>query len=435
MKKPKPPICTGCTLLCDDVDFVVDQTGITSDIDCPVAQSFLKSANQFLFTASKISASKISAPKISAPKTSASKTVPKTSSDFETLSKTLSDRLQSAGAPLIVGLNHLTTEAQQLAWRIADVTGATIDTTLSKANRSSIYALQRLGKVTASLGEIANRSDLVVFWFCDPMTTHPRLIERLTQTKNAVKKRIVVVGDSNSATAKVANDVCAVTGADAADLIRDVRRAIGQKEGATDSTSEAAKKLARLLTGSNYGSWIYGHTDVAAEQDDVTGASQTLVRELNDHTRFVSLGLRSDQNAASGENVMAALSGFPVAVDLSLSIPQYNGPEHAAETVLENGECDFVLLFAGWGTSGEIDKLSPAAKACLAKIPKALISSDPSLGLGAELLVPIDRPGVSDSGEFCRVDDVSMAARGMVSGNLGSATEFLRLVFQRLSNH
>ena len=397
--------------MCDDVDFAVDKTGITSNIDCRVAQSFLKSANQFLANGSK------------------------TPSDFEALSKSLSDRLQSAGAPLIVGLNHLTTEAQQLAWRIADVTGATIDTTLSKANRASIYALQRLGKVTASLGEIANRSDLVVFWFCDPMKTHPRLIERLTQTKSAVKKRIVVVGDSNSETAKVADDVFAVTDADAADLIRDVRRAIRQEGGAIDSTSKEAQELLRLLTGSKYGSWIYGHTAVAAEQDDVTVASQTLIRELNDHTRFVSLGLRSDQNGASGENVMAALSGFPVAVNLSMSIPQYNGPEYAAETVLENGECDFILLFAGWGTSGEIDKLSPAAQACFAKSPKALISSDPSLELDAQLLVHVDRPGVSDSGEFCRVDDVSMAASGMVSENLGSATEFLSLVFQRLSTN
>lgn len=398
-------------MLCDDVDFVVDGTSITSDVDCDVAKSFLNSANQFLSSC------------------------PKNSSDFETLSKSLSDRLQSADAPLIVGLNHLTTEAQQLAWKIADVTGATIDTTLSKANRASIYALQRLGKVTASLGEIANRSDLIVFWFCDPVTTHPRLIQRLTQTKGATQKRIVVVGNKNSATAKVADDVFSVTDADAADFIRDVRRAIGDKEGSTDSTSKQAHQLSRLLTGSNYGSWIYGHTDVAAEQDDVTLASQTLVRELNDHTRFVSLALRADQNGASGENVLAALSGFPAAVNLSMSIPQYNGPEYAAETVLENGECDFVLLFAGQGTSGEIDKLSPAAKACLAKAPKALISSAGLSGLDAELLVHVDRPGVSDSGEFCRVDDVSMAASGMVSGSLGSAAEFLRLVFQRLCSN
>ena len=408
MKKNKPPICTGCTLLCDDVDFQVNGATIASDVNCAVAQTFIKNSNRYLSANITASAS------------------------HDALAGAISDRLQSADAPLIVGLNHLTTEAQQLAWRIADVAGATIDTTLSKADRSSIYSLQRLGKVTASLGEIANRSDLVVFWFCDPVTTHPRLIERLRKTKAAVKKRIVVVGDSSSATAKVADDVFAVSKSDAADLIRSVRLAIGNKEDSADSTSDEAQRLARMMTGSNYGSWIYGHTNLAAEQDDVTIASQTLVRELNDHTRFVSLALRSDQNGASAENVLAALSGFPSAVDLSMSIPQYNGPEHAAETVLENGACDFVLLFAGRGTSGEIDKLSPAAQASLAKTPKALISSAVPFGLDTELVVQVDRPGVSDSGEFCRIDDVSMAAGGIIAGDLGSAADFLRLVFERL---
>ena len=411
MKKTKPPICTGCTLLCDDVDFVVEETGITSKVDCRVAQSFLKSANQFLFGASK------------------------NSSDFKTLSKSLSDRLQSANAPLIVGLNHLTTEAQQLAWRIADVSGATIDTTLSKSNRASIYALQRVGKVTASLGEITRRSDLVVFFFCDPVKTHPRLIQRLTQARGAAKKRIVVVGDSRSATAPLADGVIPVANSEAADFIRDVRRAIGKKEESTDLISKEVQQFAGLLTGSNYGSWIYGHTDVAAEQDVITVASQTLIRSLNDHTRFVSLSLRADQNAASGENVLAALSGFPTAVNLAMSIPQYNGPEYAAETVLENGECDFVLLFAGQGTASEIEGLSPTAKAHLTKTPKALISSEILPEIDAEIRLHVDVPGVSDSGEFCRVDNVSMDARAVVAGDLGSARDLLEMVFEHVCSN
>jgi formylmethanofuran dehydrogenase subunit B len=409
MKNTKRLLCTGCTLLCDDVKFDVSGTTISSEVDCVVAQAFIENSNRYLAAGFK------------------------TSDNHRADAKAIVDRLQSADAPLIVGLNHLTTEAQQWAWRVADVAGATIDTTLSKANRASIYALQRQGKVTASLGEIANRSDLIVFWFCDPVKTHPRLIERLTRPPAAIQKRILVVGDGNSATAKVADDVIALPESDAADFIRDVRLAIGNQEDAPCTASDEALKLARILTSSNYGSWIYGHTDIVAEQDDVTIASQALVRQLNDHTRFIGLSLRADQNAASGENVLASSSGFPAAVDLSMSIPQYNGPEHAAETVLENGECDFVLLFAGWGTSGEIDKLSPVAKSVLAKTPKAVISSEVPLEMEAEMSVQVDRAGVSDRGEFCRIDDVSLAGGRIVAGNLGSASDLLRLIFAELS--
>ena len=401
MKTMKQSICTGCTLLCDDVTFEIDGADISSKVDCSVAQSWIADANQFLAAA------------------------PEATSDRHAIAKSISQKLKSADVPLIVGLNHLTTEAQQLAWRIADTVGATIDTTLSKSDRASIYSLQRQGKITATLGEIANRSDLIVFWFCDPMTTHPRLIGRLSQSRSPCKKRIVVIGDPNSATAAVADDVFAIGREEASDLVREIRIAISPKHDSATSLSENAKQLATLLTKCEYGSWICGHTDLPAELDDVTLDSQALVRELNDHTRFISLNLRSDQNAASGENVLAAFSGAPVAVSLAMGYPQYNGAEHAAETILANGETDFVLLFAGLGTSAEINSLSLQAKAFLSKVPKAIVTSAEKLDLASEFTVEVDRPGVSDSGEFCRIDDVSLGVSGLVKGTRGSALDFL----------
>ena len=320
MTTMKQSICTGCTLLCDDVTFSINEKEISSDVDCSVAQSWLKDANQFLAA------------------------TPVISDDRQATAKTISGKLKSANAPLIVGLNHLTTEAQQMAWRIADTVGATIDVTLSKSNRASIYSMQRQGKITATLGEIANRSDLIVFWFCDPITTHPRLIQRLTQSPSACKKRIVFVGNPNTATTSLADDVFAIGQKEASGLVREIRIAISPKHDSAKSLSENAKLIAALLTNCEYGSWICGHTDLPAELDDVTLDSQALVRELNDHTRFVGLDLRADQNAASGENVLAAFSGAPVAISLTMGIPQYNGAEHAAETILANGETDFVLL-------------------------------------------------------------------------------------------
>ena len=35
-----------------------------------------------------------------------------------------------------------------------------------------------MGEVTSSLGEVANRGDLIIFWGVDPVTTHPRHFER-----------------------------------------------------------------------------------------------------------------------------------------------------------------------------------------------------------------------------------------------------------------
>ncbi len=39
-------------------------------------------------------------------------------------------------------------------------------------------ALQRVGEVTCTLGEIKNRADLIVVWRADPLESHPRLFSR-----------------------------------------------------------------------------------------------------------------------------------------------------------------------------------------------------------------------------------------------------------------
>ena len=40
-------------------------------------------------------------------------------------------------------------------------------------------AVQSVGESTATLGEIKNRSDLVIYWGSDPLVSHPRHLERL----------------------------------------------------------------------------------------------------------------------------------------------------------------------------------------------------------------------------------------------------------------
>ena len=39
-------------------------------------------------------------------------------------------------------------------------------------------ALQSVGEVTCTLGEIKNRADLIVVWRADPLESHPRLFSR-----------------------------------------------------------------------------------------------------------------------------------------------------------------------------------------------------------------------------------------------------------------
>ncbi len=86
--------------------------------------------------------------------------------------------LASAKYPLVWGLAHATCEAQQLAVGIADWIGGNVDTTTSILHGPSGVSFQGVGEVTWSLGEVANRGDLMIFWGTDPATSHPRHLSR-----------------------------------------------------------------------------------------------------------------------------------------------------------------------------------------------------------------------------------------------------------------
>ena len=57
---------------------------------------------------------------------------------------------------------------------IVDWINGTIDTTTSVCHGPSGMAFQGVGEVTCSLGEVANRGDLIMFWGSNPAESHPR---------------------------------------------------------------------------------------------------------------------------------------------------------------------------------------------------------------------------------------------------------------------
>jgi formylmethanofuran dehydrogenase subunit B len=82
--------------------------------------------------------------------------------------------LTEAKYPIIYGLSDTTSEAQRVAVGIGDSIGGTVDTTTSVCHGPSGMAFQGVGEVTCTLGEIANRGDLIIFWGGNPAESHPR---------------------------------------------------------------------------------------------------------------------------------------------------------------------------------------------------------------------------------------------------------------------
>lgn len=358
--------------------------------------------------------------------------------------------LAGAKAPLICGLNQLSTQAQQAAWKIADCVGATIDTTLSNDGRSNMFALQQSGKVSATLGEIASRSDVIVFWFCDPVTTHPRLLERLAKPTGHPKRRVIVVDEQETSTAKQADRFFQIQKTAAPALLAVLRANLlgadvdaSRVESSTGLSGFQVSDLLTMLTSASYGSLLYDQSNPDSVFDLESDSLSRLVRSLNDTTRFVALKLRHDANAQSGENVLAWSSGFSFAVNHALGFPRSNWLEHSAETVLVRGECDAVLWVGGKEAQAEIAGLPQAAQDTLQSVPVIFLSSGLSTDArggdegDVQLIQPhvefeIGLPGLSGSGEFVRLDDVSLPVKTAGNAMEPSALSILEQVRVRL---
>ena len=87
--------------------------------------------------------------------------------------------LRGARRPLVRGFDGATVEDARAAVALADRLGALVTTGAVAGAWPGAPAVPLRGASTATLGEIRDRSRLVVIWREDPETTHPRLLERL----------------------------------------------------------------------------------------------------------------------------------------------------------------------------------------------------------------------------------------------------------------
>lgn len=407
----KNAVCPGCTLLCDDVTFLVNGQRIESDNQCDMAQQWIGWAN-----------SKINAPHQSA-------------DEVRAAIRHLVSALKQSKMPVISGLANLPLQSQQVAWKIADATGAALGNTIEHRSQGSLYALQRQGKVTASLGEVANRGDLLIFWFCDPAQTHPRLLEKLKAGEN---KTVVVIDSTKTRSSQLADQFIQVKQDNAIEFLSNARRLLTNKDSDTASIAAGeggnqAVQLVDLVTKCAYGCLIYGDRPTTTADDPETLGHQKWVRQLSDHTRMVSIGLRTDGNGRSGENVMSAFSGYPVAVSQAKGIPEYCGDIWSTSRLLERGQCDFLLLFAGRSLETELASLGTCAREHLATLPKVVIFSGPrpeSPLLKNARMLQVAIPGASSSGDFCRLDDVLLPLAALRESKLPTDEAILCRVFE-----
>ena len=144
-------VCSGCGLLCDDL------TG-TTNTGCIAADRWFASGTGRPVT-----------------------TIDRQPATIDEAVNAAAHRLTSARRVLVTGLTSLPLEAIRLACQIAERLTAAVDAGTADTSLLTGPTITRVGEVTAAFEELRDRADLVIFWDCDPATSHPRFIERFVQ--------------------------------------------------------------------------------------------------------------------------------------------------------------------------------------------------------------------------------------------------------------
>src|SRR5512136_24408 len=186
-------VCTGCSLLCDDIELTFKEGKISQSKNlCRKGQGDFQS----LYT-ERIS------PRIDGQNVSLDQAI-----------KKASEILKQAKHPLLYGWSTSALDAQSTGIDLAKKLGAVIS---SCASRFQELVLERIfsGKfTTCSLDDVRNFADASVFWGSDPSNSHPRLLSRFAYYPRGSKRQksyeeersCLVVDVRKSATTKLCSN-------------------------------------------------------------------------------------------------------------------------------------------------------------------------------------------------------------------------------------
>lgn len=386
-------VCPACSCLCDDIEMGRDPSGE------PVFKHVCGKGRSFFTAASGDSPA-----------------VYYVGSDSVTMAvavQAAADLLKQAQMPLVTGLSGVGMECQQVALQLARRISGVVDID-GNPDRSRQFAFQRTGGVTATLGEVRNRADRILFWCFDPTESHPRLLERCS----VESKKIIVVGPTDWTSGRAdhfveldpgfSNHAIATCHAVGCNLALDPGVVV-------ETTGVPLSQWNELIE-------VLGQQDSVACFVGESGQSGSSLQtfydrmaqwagQMNSKIRFFCLFPHQLANRLAAEDVLAMNTGFPSAVNLSRQQPEFSFLEYATQTLLERQETDAIMLLSSAG----LDQLNQAARGQLNQIPKILLLNWREFESLGELElnegdVRVGMPTIAQ-GDWARMDNVLLPVR------------------------
>jgi formylmethanofuran dehydrogenase subunit B len=337
----------------------------------------------------------------------------------EAIAEASSVLVGAAGRCLVYLAPDLSSQAQRMALGIADLLHATVDSATSETAAIGLLAAQRRGRAGATLGEIRNRADVLLFWAVDPAQRYPRFLQRYaldpvgTHIPTGRAGRFVIAVSVGAEKALGGADLSFELEPDEEIAALSLMRASVQGRSISATTSPRltqAVEIAARLARARYAVVVHDAEPTAERRDPLrVEALIALTQALNQPTRAALSSLRAGGNRLGAESVLTWQTGYPFAVDYSRGFPRYTPGERGLERL------------AGRGFTAALVVGSPAledrAPSALSEVNSVAIGPRASqAGFKPRVAIDTGVAGIHEGGLAYRMDEVPLSLRPPLSG-------------------
>jgi formylmethanofuran dehydrogenase subunit B len=400
-------VCTGCSLLCDDIELVLKAGAISQAKNlCRKGYAHFQS----LFT-------ERTSPQVDGQKASMDEALGRAA-----------EILRESKRPLLYGWSSSSSEAQKEGIDLAKKLGATLDDTSSFCEGLLLERVLNGRLPTCTLDDVRNFADLSLFWGSDPSNSHPRLLSRFAYYPRGEKRQksyeeertCVVVDVRKSATAHLCQQLIRLSPGGDAEFISAVAAVLDGKIPRSGDKKRMIE-LGTLLRKTEFGA-IFPGAGLVYSLKEKMGLLQGLLEQLNKIAPFKVIPMVGHYNGRGFNQLLLEETGFINRVSF-----QDGQARHAPEySIMEAARsCDAALVIG----SDPLSSLPFGVARALASVP--LIAVDPRRSLttdAAKVVLPSAMYGLEAAGTALRMDGIKIEFQPIVASNLMPDQEILKRI-------
>ncbi|MGH2895011.1 MAG: hypothetical protein ACRDPM_17340, partial [Solirubrobacteraceae bacterium] len=315
-----PVTCAGCGLLCDDVILDLSGEAVSLHPACGLGATWFSERIHRL------------------PGTPEA-TIGGEPAGVEAALTRAAELLRSARRPLVYGFDGATGEDARAAVALADRLGALVMTENVTGPWPGASALAQRGVTTATLGEIRDRSRLVIIWGEDPELTHPRLLERLgfggdAPARSGAPRTLVVIDDRDTPTAERADLRLGWPRERDLEALVTLHALHRQRPPAPTDLHAPLGGLLERIGGVPHVAFVHGPALTGGEGGQRRAlALHELTRALSHERHVVTLALTRAAGTTGARDALTWQTGYAGNVDLACGHPELLVATHPTEEV------------------------------------------------------------------------------------------------------